>query len=252
MREATESVAGSAYGPVIIGKTLDVRIKKLQEQFKKVINLIYFLLENGALVTHGDKDGLTPLHLLIQKYDVNLQTTERGYQRILELFVQSGADANAKTKSAGVTPLHEAAAIGDRVAIDFLLKNKARINDTTNKAKHTPLHLAAARGLTKTTALLIKSGANTNAVDKDGLTPLGLCKQVHLDDRQIVKFTDKQAEREFDEKYINTQRAFLTTPYLNNGSLSELARQRQNLHGTNPVQASPLSKPLPIEFSNKM
>jgi len=36
----------------------------------------------------------------------------------------------------------------------------------------TPLHLVAARGLKKTCRILLKNGANVNAIDDDGRTPL--------------------------------------------------------------------------------
>jgi hypothetical protein len=90
------------------------------------------------------------------------------------------ADASA-AYSDGWTALHHAAAGGHLAVINMLLAAEADINATTVKEGWTPLHVASLATITrlqipwdlpKVVIKLIEAGADPNAKDKSGCTPL--------------------------------------------------------------------------------
>jgi len=76
-------------------------------------------------------------------------------------------------ESRGNTPLHEAAARGDRRGVEALLASGANI-DARNTRGETALHRCALRGNRETTQTLIEGGAQVNARTHQGDTPLHL------------------------------------------------------------------------------
>lgn len=67
--------------------------------------------------------------------------------------------------------IHEAASRGHAETVAQLLDRGADVNAMDERG-WTPLHLAARRGNTETAALLLDSGADINAKGRDGRTPL--------------------------------------------------------------------------------
>ena len=140
------------------------------------------LIESGAAIEAIDEEGNTLLHI----------ASDRGYDKLAKLFVKKGLDVNAKN-SEGLTPLHEAASMGDFETTSLLIEHGADIKATCNIGA-TPLHYAAemrnfemaqinrALGIAssynwkednlKVAELLIDNGADVNAQDKFGRTPL--------------------------------------------------------------------------------
>ncbi len=78
--------------------------------------------------TEQSAQKLLPLHLALS----------RGYQEIIELLLEKGADPNAKAGDEGTTPMHIAATTNNQELVE----------------------------------LLIKKGGNVNAVDANGATPI--------------------------------------------------------------------------------
>lgn len=70
----------------------------------------------------------------------------------------------------GQTPLHWAAASGERPAVELILRAGASVN-TPNRAGITPLHWAAAWGHVHVVKLLLDAGADKGARDVSGATP---------------------------------------------------------------------------------
>lgn len=173
------------------------------------IELVQFLIDNGADVKTRNNDGETLLNTfaldrsaaagdismaktLVMNYGADVNTKDNGGDtplhkavrndktELAQFLIESGADVNAKTKS-GDTPLHLAAnpAIahpfiydsGDPALARLLMDAGANVNakDITGI---TPLHLAASAGAAQITAALIQSGADVNAADDSGATPL--------------------------------------------------------------------------------
>lgn len=105
---------------------------------------------------------------------------ENGQFELMKLLVEKGADVNVKN-SLGYTPLHECAGsvakLPDLELPRLLLKHGADPNARGGEFGSTPLHCLALdpqeteRGM-ELAELLIRSGADLNAKDVDGDTPL--------------------------------------------------------------------------------
>ena len=126
---------------------------------RKVVEL---LLDNKADVGATDATGRTPLH-----------SAAAGYQpEIVALLADRGADVNAGGNG-GWTPLHEALDMpGGTEVVRVLLEHKANPRATERKYGIEPLHLAASIRDRKAVQMLLNHGAAVDAKDGDGQTPL--------------------------------------------------------------------------------
>jgi ankyrin repeat protein len=133
------------------------------------------LIEKGADVNARDKGGSSVL----------AQAAGSNNIEVARLLIAKGAEVNT-VDEAGVTPLFKAASSGDRSAamIKLLLEHGTKVNvttvDTLEIVKNgpialghlTPLHQAAEQGDYETVQALIKAGAEIDAKDVRGATPL--------------------------------------------------------------------------------
>ncbi|KAL7929360.1 ankyrin repeat-containing domain protein [Trichoderma chlorosporum] len=131
----------------------------VQEQMESTVKL---LTARGADVNFVNIHGLTALHTAAQM----------GYSAIFEYLLEGGADVNAGAGTRVGTPLHAASArIDGNPLIQRLIDMGAAI-DETNTEGETPLHLAATFGKQRNIELLTNNGANRDARDGRGSTPL--------------------------------------------------------------------------------
>ena len=86
---------------------------------------------------------------------------------------------NSIARSVKNTNLHIAVAKNDIAEVKRLLKNKNAGLNFRNVIRNTSLHIAARKGYIEIAKLLISNGANINAVNMDGLTPLQPVTQVY-------------------------------------------------------------------------
>ena len=157
--------------------------------------IIALLLANGADINAQDKYGSTPLmwaiergytdivNFLIQRgANLNLKdkshdqtalmlAVRKGYIDIVNIFLNDGADVNTKTDE-GDTLLRMAISNEHPETALLLIQNGADVNFIEKASYITPLWLAAGRGQTQVVELLLKYGADLNAKDKCGRTPL--------------------------------------------------------------------------------
>jgi len=153
------------------------------------------LLDSHACVDAKAIDGSTPLH----------SAAAHGHTAVARLLLAAQADVNART-NAGLTPLHLAALLDHPDVAILLLDNHADVNaksgagvgDDNGKGIHvvsamlgagftvphgdsygggaTPLHLAAMSGYKELAEILLAHGADINARNSSGKTPLQLAK----------------------------------------------------------------------------
>ncbi|NXD29083.1 MYPT2 phosphatase, partial [Spelaeornis formosus] len=151
------------------------------------LDMVKFLVENGADVNQQDNEGWTPLHAV----------ASCGYLNIAEYLISHGANV-AAVNSEGEVPsdIAEEAAMKDllleqvkKQGVDLELSrkeeeqqmlqdarqwlNSGRIEDIKQpRTGATALHVAAAKGYSEVMRLLIQAGFNLNVQDNDGWTPL--------------------------------------------------------------------------------
>ncbi|KAG2201741.1 hypothetical protein INT47_002001, partial [Mucor saturninus] len=96
---------------------------------------------------------------------------------IVELLLKHGASVNSRDKATGNSALHNSILTEKHKIVKLLLENGAEF-ESTNSRKQTPMHLAIETTKKqinrsfRVERLLMKAGANANAVDFFGRTPL--------------------------------------------------------------------------------
>ena len=94
-----------------------------------------------------------------------------GNSSIAELLMQNGADVMSMTRNTQTVPLEEAAACGDILTVQLLLRKGADPN-YRDRDGWSAIHWAAEEGHLEIVRLLLNEGANINAVSSYGTSPL--------------------------------------------------------------------------------
>jgi len=130
------------------------------------------LRADPALANVHNRYGRTLLH----------DASAHGNVRMVELLLRLDADPNVKT-SGGHTPLYSVAdecrVTGGGNVVHALVGAGAHVNVRSDAQRCTPLHMAARRGNTEVGEALLDCGAEIDARDKSGLTPLQRAKNCH-------------------------------------------------------------------------
>lgn len=138
------------------------------------VDAIRRLIQGGADIGSRCNTGKTPLH----------KAAGLGQYEAVELLIALGANVNARDEG-GATPLHASAGLfSNPRTMSVLMVNGADITAKTTARGWTPLHDAATwRGTFEHLAVLqgtsrvqqlLNMGAEINATDKQGFTPLHL------------------------------------------------------------------------------
>ena len=162
------------------------------------LNVVTFLIKEGADVSLPDYDGRTALHFAVGSSDNSCEilscliengadinkrrmdnqtplmvAVEKGLVSVATFLIEHGADVDLQNEN-GNTALHYAL-YGSDVSCEILsclIGSGADVNGV-NKVKHTPLMIAAKRGHLNALTLLIKHGAHdVDLQDSDGYTAL--------------------------------------------------------------------------------
>ena len=117
------------------------------------------------------------------------QAAERGDVRECARLIRSGEDPDAPGPL-GNRPLHYAAHEGHGRIVELLLAGERADANARNNRGATPLHNAAAGGHAECLAAMLRAGADPNALDVDGASPL----HVALDRRAIEALLSRGAD----------------------------------------------------------
>jgi ankyrin repeat protein len=189
-------------------------------------NVVVKLLQAGANVDSLNKVKRTPLH--------EAADTVRGSgQEVMNKLLEAGADINSRDSKlnswdskynrmhreafyhlqwkGGATPLHLAAANGNRSGIEVLLRAGADVNDVDNM-KNTPLHYAASEAQIGVFETLVEAGADVNAKNdvtrgshahesgsRNGMTPFDVAATYGIKDEERKR--GREAAHQLKSRY---------------------------------------------------
>ncbi|XP_072160560.1 uncharacterized protein [Bemisia tabaci] len=91
-----------------------------------------------------------------------------GHLALVILLLDNGADIQCKNNALGCTPLHQAVSSGSERIVKLFIDRGANVNLKDSELR-TPLHYARHLDSAK---ILLESGADVNALDRDGKSPL--------------------------------------------------------------------------------
>ena len=146
---------------------------------------VLVLLRNGADINAAGMNGQTLLHRLARSISTRNETVQKKQYEIMTFLLENGADPNA--------PMHSVVYSHDYQTMSFLLENGADANASISRDGTTLLHWVAMadvyKGLSadldvdeylmhrnekirQTVMMLLRSGADVNAKNVSGETPL--------------------------------------------------------------------------------
>ncbi|MCK4823329.1 ankyrin repeat domain-containing protein, partial [bacterium] len=117
-------------------------------------------------------EGANPDEKALMGHSPLIMATRSDYTLIAEHLLKAGADPDQKD-NLGWAPLHHAVKT-DNANLDMisiLARHSADVN-VRDKHLRTPLHRAAQFGHVQAVQLILRLGANPNAEDENGWTPL--------------------------------------------------------------------------------
>ncbi|XP_069774149.1 ankyrin-1-like isoform X1 [Narcine bancroftii] len=141
------------------------------------LEVVKFLLENGANQNVATEDGFTPLAVALQQ----------GHENVVAVLINFG------TKGKVCLPaLHIAARNDDTRTAAVLLQNDPN-PDVLSKTGFTPLHIAAHYEKLNVAHMLLSRGANINFTPKNGITALHIASR--RGNTNMVRFLlDREAQ----------------------------------------------------------
>jgi ankyrin repeat protein len=149
-------------------------------------DMITLLIDNGAQINAQEGVGKSPLHLAV----------DRGNIEIAKILLEKGIDIELKD-GYGYTALHIAAYKDKRTLATLLINRGAKVN-AEDKFGRTPVHLAAYYGSFGVFKALVENGGDLLKRDKEHLTPLEWAKKLNINPlkinqrRKIIQFILKQ------------------------------------------------------------
>lgn len=135
-----------------------------------------------------------------------LQYAARGDLSIVELMLRAGIQASTRDSVRRVTALHQTCALGHIRVTETLIKNGAEVN-AQDWNGYTPLINAVYSGHVNIVKILLSNGANPNVVPLAGTTALSLAIQ-RRDDAIVDLLMQSGAGLEIQDAFGYTSRDF--------------------------------------------
>jgi ankyrin repeat protein len=117
---------------------------------------------------------------------------DRNDTAVFESKVQNAIDANAMREDNNKTILMYACWVGNIEAVNHLISKGADVN-AQDIGGATPLHLAAWKGHNAIALRLLEHGASANAMSKEGMTPLDIAMM--RENRELAEAIEKTAPK---------------------------------------------------------
>ena len=162
----------------LLGDDIPLHVAAIAFDLKAVEEL---LIQPAVDAQETDKRGRNAVHNMVKtlcgmdKWDVQRATAKAKLVEIVALMVKAGFDINAKDYSGGRTPLHMVASHPNMAdTIKALLMVGARVNVVGGKEQRTALHMAVKSKTLKNVEALVDGGADPDAKDRTGQSPLHL------------------------------------------------------------------------------
>ncbi|KPK63612.1 hypothetical protein AMJ83_06195 [candidate division WOR_3 bacterium SM23_42] len=137
------------------------------------LNIVRLLVENGAVINITDNDEMTPLHIAVSD----------GNSAITEYLLSQNAQLNIKENHWGRTELHTAAINGYDDIVELLVNKGADVNAQDIEGK-TSLDHTLHHGFDSITSFLIAHGATKKSRDISKSTSTHLKKE--LNDKEAI------------------------------------------------------------------
>lgn len=154
------------------------------------------IVEAGGIWQKSPGGAINP-----QRQNYLIRAIRRGRLSIVKIFVQHGADIDARAGSRNLTPLLEAIRTENPAIARYLIEKGCRVNET-NTMGESPLLLAAKRGDIVSIRALSENGAN---YDHTGIKGRGVLHYAIIRDRanRNNNLYDKYPNNNLYDKYRN-------------------------------------------------
>ncbi|NET73293.1 MAG: ankyrin repeat domain-containing protein [Sphaerospermopsis sp. SIO1G2] len=145
---------------------------------KNDVSLVKKLIQEGVNINELDTNKDAPLVIAAYK----------GYDKIVELLLEAGADVTAVDPGMKATALHAAAYAGRTEAAKLLIEYNIDINKQGPYNGYTALHDAIWQNNIDIVKLLLAANADLNIRSQDGKTPLDFAKSRNY--QEIIKLIE--------------------------------------------------------------
>jgi ankyrin repeat protein len=181
------------------------------------IKIVKYLVEHGADVSSQDSNKDTPLHISVQS-DTNIEVTK--------YLISKGSALNA-TNIPTETPLHKAIMFGNYETLKYLISKGSDINATTQLGL-TSLHLAVKKSRIDIVIYLIEKGADLNVKDINGKTALDVAK--NKGDTEIEEYLISMTKAPHQQYLTKKSKEIIEDrPKLKKKTKSEIGQKNKSL-----------------------
>lgn len=187
----SEPLAGAAIGGNIkIARLMIARGAKVNSDTGSYLNRVKEL-SRGFYYNQSLSSPVMPITL----------ATANGHFDMMKFLISKGARIHKSTKKAMTRLVMDATESNDLQKVAYLVSLGARLDYDENIK--TPLHVAILKGYNKLGGYLVLKGANINAIDRNGETPLDWA--IDAENTNMVRFLRSRKARRKDKATSNRQ-----------------------------------------------